>query len=442
MLAGKLSEDPNVTVLVLEAGANQEKILETRVPLLFAKLFHGEHDWDYYTTEQEGVANRKLYWPRGRMLGGSSSMNAMMYHHCSKSDFDEWATRFGCEGWSYDDLAPYFKTMEKFTPNPNRPPVNLTHRGQKGDWQTGYSYLNPIVGDGWIRACEESGFDYNEDINTPAGTLGVTRFQTFINPKGERSSMATAYLNSKVQQRPNLFVATGAHVTKILFDHIANEVPEAIGAQFQTARGSDTYQVYAKKEVILAGGTVNTPQILKLSGIGPAEELRKHNIGLIKDNAIVGENLKDHLCCTGIMCKAKSGTTMDYLTNDIKAIPSLLQWLTTGTGPLTSNVGEAAAFARSSEWSFKETKKKNRPEDYGSGGVGPDVEFISAPLAYIHHGEETAPPGVNVLGMVPIGLRPQSKGTITLKSNDPFDHRKCYCVCVGRVPHAPLKRCS
>lgn len=411
-------------MLVLEAGGDSDKIFETKVPLLAAKLFRSKHDWNYYTSEQENVANRKLYWPRGRMLGGCSSMNAMMYHHCSKSDFDEWATEYGCEGWGYDDILPYLRRMEKFNPNPDRPAINMEHGGEHGEWLTGYSYLNSIISDGWIPACQQSGLAYNVDINTPNGSLGVTRFQTSISPKGQRSSMATAYLSSKIRQRPNLYVATGAHVTKILFDLVTDEMPTAIGAEFQTSRDSDRFQVHAKREVILAGGTVNTPQLLKLSGIGPAEELRKYNIGVIKDNGAVGENLKDHFCSTSLICKAKKGTTMDYLTSDIKVLPSLLQWFISGSGPLTSNMGEAAAFARTSEWSFKATPKANEPKDHGSGGVGPDIEFAAAPFAFIHHGEEQAPPSTNILTIVPIGLRPQSKGNVTLKSRDPFEHRR------------------
>ncbi|CEJ91644.1 hypothetical protein VHEMI07345 [[Torrubiella] hemipterigena] len=422
VLAGKLSEDPTVTVLVLEAGASNDKIFETKAPLLFGKLFHGEHDWNYYTTQQEGVANRELYWPRGRMLGGSSSMNAMMYHHCSKSDFDEWKDKFGCEGWSYDDIAPYFRRMEKFTPNPDRPAVNMIHRGTEGEWQTGYAHLNPIIEKGWIPGCEQTGIPYNEDINTPNGSLGVTRFQTFIDPKGTRSSMATAYLNSKVQQRRNLFVATGAHVTRILHDLVSAEKPKAIGVEFQTSKTSDKYEVHAKREVILCGGAINTPQILKLSGIGPAEELRRHHIGVVYENNAVGENLKDHFCSTGIHAKSKPGLSMDYLKDDIKAIPALAQWLLTGKGPLTSNVGESAAFVRSTEMKFDATTKGNEPKDHGSGGVGPDIEFIAAALGYIHHGEEPGIPGEELFSFVPIGLRPQSKGTVTLRSNDPFEH--------------------
>ena len=423
ILASKLSEDPKVSVLVLEAGGNNS-MLETKAPLLFSKLFHTEHDWDYSTVPQQNVANRKLYWPRGRMLGGSSSMNAMIYHHCSKSDFDEWSSEHGCTGWGYNDIAPYFRRMENFTINPNRPAINMEHRGKGGDWQTGYSYLSEIVEDGFLPACVEAGIAANEDINTVNGSMGVTRLQSFIDSKGQRSSMATAYLPNSVRQRPNLYVATKAHVTRVLFDTITTDTPTAIGVEFQTKKGGEKYQVHAKREVILASGAINTPQLLKLSGIGPEEELKKHNLPTIKVSEAVGTNLKDHLCASGIMCKTKPGYTLDYLTSDIKAIPSLIRWLITGGGPLASNVGEAGAFIRVVDHPASTCAEENKPKDYGSGGVGPDIELLCAPLAYIHHGEENARPGESVFGLVPISLRPQSSGTVTLKSDDPFEHRK------------------
>lgn len=351
-------------------------------------------------------------------------MNAMIYHHCSKSDFDEWVSRYGCKGWGYDDLSPYLRRMENHTTNPNRPSINMEHRGTGGEWQTGYSHLSQMMEKGFIASCEEIGIPANPDLNTPNDPIGVTRFQTFIDPKGQRSSLATAYLSSTAQQRPNLYVACNAHVSRVLYDHVSQGDPRAIGVEFQTVRGGDRFQVHARREVIISAGTVNTPQLLKLSGIGPREELEKYNISVVQQNEAVGKNLKDHLSCTGILCKAKPGTSMDYLTNDVKALPSLLRWLLTGGGPLSSNVAEAAAFIRSSDHKFEATAAENTPTDQGSNGIGPDIEIIAAPMAYIHHGEEKAPDGCNIFSLVPVSLRPQSSGSVTLQSKDPFDHRK------------------
>ncbi|OAA60822.1 Glucose-methanol-choline oxidoreductase [Cordyceps fumosorosea ARSEF 2679] len=426
VLASKLSEDKDVTVLLLEAGGPHTGILESRVPLLFSKLFHGEHDWDYTTVEQPGLAYRRMYWPRGKLLGGSTSINAMMYHHGSPSDYDEWASdapRLGCKGWSYADLAPYFRRMENFTANPARPAIDLSHRGTGGEWQTGYSALSPMVEGGFLPACADAGIAASPDINTAAGTLGVTRFQTFIDSRGERSSMATAFLTPEVLRRPNLYVGCRAHVTRVLYDRMdAGKEPCAIGVEFQTKKGGERYEVHARREVILSGGAVNTPQTLLLSGVGPAAELARLGIPVVRDSPAVGRHMKDHLCPTGVSLKTKTAHTYDYLNDNVKAIPALLRWLVTGGGPLSSNVGEAAAFIRSVDHPSKATRPENRPKDYSSGGIGPDVEILGAPIAFIHHGEEPAPPGTGIFTLGPCLLRPQSTGTITLKTNDPFDH--------------------
>jgi choline dehydrogenase len=409
VLANKLSEVQNISVLVLEAGGDNSKVLETKVPLMFPKLFHSEHDWDYYTVEQPGLASRRLYWPRGRVIGGSTSLNAMMYHHCSKSDFDEWASVHGCEGWSYDDLVPYLRRMEMFTPHAGRPAVNIQHHGTSGHWKTGYSWLSEILEKGFLPACHDAGIPSNVDINTPDGSLGATRFQTFIDPKGQRSSFATAYLSSEVLQRPNLYVACHARVARLLFDRLSAKDPIAIGVEFQTCRGADIFQVHARREVILCGGAVNTPQTLLLSGIGPVDELKKHNIPIIQENSAVGNKLKDHLCTTSILCRAKLGTTLDYLSSNIKALPALLQWLLVGSGRLTSNAGEAAAFIRSTEYHILGSQS-NPPKDNTSGGIGPDVEIIGAPMAYIHHWEEAAADGTSIFSIIPVAPSPAKQG--------------------------------
>ncbi|KID94045.1 Glucose-methanol-choline oxidoreductase, partial [Metarhizium majus ARSEF 297] len=418
VLASKLSEDKDVSVLVLEAGGDNTKVLECKVPLMFSKLFHSQHDWDYYTVEQEAVASRRLYWPRGRIIGGSSSMNAMIYHHCSASDFDEWVSVHGCSGWGYQDLAPHFRSVEKFTPNPARPAIDAANRGDAGKWQTGYSWLSQIVEDGFLPACDDAGIPPNSDINTENGSLGVTRLQSFIDSKGQRSSLATAFLTPDVLRRPNLYVACGAQVTRVLFDRINTAEPTAIGVEFQVSRGRERYQVHARREVILSAGAVNTPQTLMLSGIGPEAELKRHSIARVFANDNVGRQLKDHLCSNGVLCKSRKGSTLDYLADDIKAIPALVQWLLFGTGPLTSNVGEAAAFVRTFEYGLPGLV----PKDYTSGDKAPDLEIIGAPIAFIHHGEERPLDDANVFSLAPIGLRPQSSGTIRLKSADVFDH--------------------
>lgn len=423
VVASKLSEDKNVSVLLLEAGDDSSKIIEAKVPILYGKMFHTERDWNYYTAEQTNLAYRQLYWPRGKLLGGSASMNTMMYHHCAPSDYDEWASKFGCEGWSYKDLAPFFRDMETFTANPERPAIDSQHRGNSGPWQTGYSWLSEIGEKGFLPACEEAGIPYNPDVNTPAGTLGATRFQSCIDDKGQRSSTATAYLSPEVLERPNLHVACNALASKVLFDRITYAPqPKAIGVELRTKRDGQVYQAHARREVVLCGGTVNTPQTLLLSGIGPAAELKKHGIAPVVENDNVGNHLKDHLVAGGVICKARAGTTLDYLTTEAGAMPALQQWLVSGTGPLTSNVGETAAFLRSFDHQFP-ASSGGVPADHTSGKDAPDLEIVAAPIAYLHHGEETAKEGDCIFSLGPIHVRPQSSGSVTLRSRDAFDSR-------------------
>lgn len=312
--------------------------------------------------------------------------------------------------------------MERFTPHPGRPAIDTQHRGSAGQWSTGYSWLSEIVEKGFLPACHDAQIRAIEDINTHRGSLGVTRFQTFIDTKGQRSSLATAFLTPEVLARPNLYVACNAYVTRVLFDQITTKEPTAIGVEFQTSRGGERFEVHARREVILSGGAVNTPQTLLLSGIGPAETLKAHGVPVIRENEAVGRNLKDHLCTTPVSIKAKDGVTLDYLANDIKALPAFARWLLTGGGPLSSNVGEAAAFIRSTDYEFPQTV--NAPSDFTSGKTAPDIEIIGAPVAFTHHGEEKPIDNSSVFSLVPIGLRPQSHGTVSIKSRDVFDARK------------------
>ncbi|PWN39882.1 glucose dehydrogenase [Ceraceosorus guamensis] len=412
VIASRLSEDESVTVCLLEAGGDNGGVLESKIPAAFGKLFRSAHDWAYETEEEEGLGNRKAFLPRGRFLGGSSSMNAMMYQHPAPSDLDEWAQKLGCKGWSYNDIKPYLRRAEKFNVNPQRPLIDTSHRGDEGTWQTGYSYLTPIIEHGFLPACEAAGIAASEDVNTPKGPLGVTRFQTFIDSKGQRSSAATAYLPPSVQQRKNLTIGLNAHVNRIIID-TSKGAAQAIGAEFQVEKDGVKWHVHANKEVVVCGGAYNTPQTLMLSGIGPEEELSKFGIPVIRQSPNVGRNMYDHLA-SGLWAKALPGKTLDYLGSDVKALPALVQWLTTGGGPMTTNVGEAAAFFRTSELDKNVT-------DYGSMGKGPDAEIIGAPLAFRHHGAVQTPKGTSSMSQAIIGLRPLSTGTVTLRSADVWD---------------------
>ncbi|SPO23398.1 related to gmc type oxidoreductase [Ustilago trichophora] len=424
VIASRLSEDPNTSVLVLEAGGNNDA-LEVKAPLVFTKNFKTERDWDYTTTPQPEVENREMQWPRGKLIGGSSSINAMMYHHCAPSDYDEWAERYNCKGWSYQELLPFLKRSEKYTPHASQPDVKGEERGNSGLWQTGHSsFKSEVTSKGFVNACVEVGIPFNPDLNTHRGSEGVTQFTTFIDSAGRRSSAATAYLPPEVQRRPNLTIGINVMVNRIVFDRTGSR-PKAIAVEMQNSKGGQKYYAAAKQRVVLCGGAINSPQTLMLSGIGPAATLNKYNIPVVVDNALVGERLSDHVCHSTINARAKPNHTLDYLGSDIKAIPSLARWLVTGGGPVSSNAGEAAAFVRCNDESLPLTnaltKPENRPQFFGSLGKGPDIELICTPLAYNDHGALPAPAGTGCVSIVGLNVRPRSKGTISIKSADPWE---------------------
>ncbi|THH03799.1 hypothetical protein EW145_g5999 [Phellinidium pouzarii] len=408
-LAARLTEDPNIRVLLLEAGGSGKAHFELRMPPAYPRLFHNtEVEYDLFTTEQAHAVGKKRFWPRGKVLGGSSSMNALMYiysfydyeyiahtirhfdrfHAGAPSDYDEWAQSGieGSEGWAFAE----FQNSK------------------------------------WIEACKFIGIPYVPDVNTIAGTMGVTKLMTYLNSMGMRVSSETAYLTPDVMKRPNLTIATYAKVTKVLFDTTGGK-KRAVGVEFARGKGSKRYRVKARKEVILSGGAVHTPQILMLSGIGPAEHLREKSIPVIHDLPGVGQHLMDHgevnLCF-----RVKYGESLTYLEprrfRDIfRAIPKLLEWLLFGTGPITTNICEAAAFIRSADPAlFPPSDYPEKLEDTTSSLDAPDIELLSSPLAWKsstpHHSD--VPIG-ELASFLVVLLRPTSTGAITLNSADPFE---------------------
>ncbi|QRV90274.1 GMC oxidoreductase [Ceratobasidium sp. AG-Ba] len=407
VLAHRLSEDPNVSVLVVEAGKDSLDQLFSRIPLTFAKLFKTEADWAYNTTPQPELNNRALFWPRGKMLGGCSSINAMMYTHAAPSDYDEWNT----DGWRYEDLKQYFRKAERFTPHIAHPLVDKTHRGDEGHWRTGYSYISDM-GKLWIESCKGVGIPYNPDINTPAGTIGVSEIVSHIDSNGERSSTSVSYLPKPVLARPNLQVLINTRTTRILFSG-----DRAVGAELaQTAEG-ERFRVAAKKEVILSAGAIGTPQILMASGVGPKEELEKAGVDVVKELPHVGRNMYDHLLGCVIFRATES---LDYLGTPTGSLLPLLKWMTTGKGPLTCNIAEAAAFFRSDDPTIFPNKSKDEV-DTTSGPGAPDIEMIGASLAFAEHGFRPITPGEKAFTIAAVLLRPQSTGTVTIKSGDVWE---------------------
>jgi len=418
-LAARLSEDPAVSVLLLEAGG-PDKALELHVPAAFKKLFRGAYDWNYDTVPQPALENRSIYWPRGKTLGGSSSLNAMMWIRGFAADYDDWADAAG-ERWSWRSLVPYFLRVER-TEDP-ADPTQGSHGAQHVQHQRD---PRPHTA-AFLRAATEAG----HAVTAPNLPEAQGFAQTMVSQHhGARASTADAYLRP-AKGRPNLRVMTGALVRKVTF------APESVGVDERTnARVEDdsaggvlatadrtqsggtgerpratgvyvdidgiTRHAMARREVILAGGTVNTPQLLMLSGIGPAEHLAEHGIPVVVDSSDVGANLQDHLVA-GLAPAAKGGTLFGA-----EAIGELARYLTGRRGMLTSNVGEAYGYVR--------TEVADR---IGMADALPDIEIVFAPGPFVGEGLVPLPAeGLTVAAML---LRPRSRGTIRLRSADPGD---------------------
>jgi choline dehydrogenase len=323
VLAGRLTEDPSRRVLLLEAGPPDDK-LAIRVPLAFGRLFGTQYDWAYTTVPQKDLGGRALPWPRGRTLGGSSSINAQVYLRGHRQDFDEWAA-LGNVGWSYDEVLPYFKRAER-----NERAPSPWHGGEGPMNVADLRHPSPLT-KAFVQACTVSGFVATDDLNEPepdgVGIVQVTQ------RRGLRWSAADAYLKP-ARRRPNLTVVTDAQVTRIRF-----EGRRATGVDYRTTAGHRT--ALAAREVILCGGVVNSPQLLMLSGVGPSEHLRSHGIEVVHDLPGVGANVQDHVIALVIVLAPES---ISFAA--ASSLRSALQFLLFRSGPLTSNASEACAFLR------------------------------------------------------------------------------------------------
>jgi choline dehydrogenase len=366
VLANRLSADPAASVVVLEAGP-KDKNRFVRIPAAFSKLFRSEVDWDYSTEPQKQLDGREIYWPRGKMLGGSSSMNAMMWVRGFAADYDEWGALAGGD-WDFAHVSKYFAKIEAgpLVISPQRSPRSSTTA--------------------WLRAVRECGYDVeNPNCDAPEGFCETVVTQR----RGARWSTADAYLKPALR-RPNLTLQTEATATRVLFDG-----RRAVGVEFDQL--GQRRVVRARREVVLAGGAVNSPQLLMLSGIGDRGQLARHGIDVVADVPEVGQNLMDHLAVPMGFDVAE-----DSLFAAEKPL-ELANYLLRRRGMLTSNVGEAYGFVRS------------RPDlDV------PDLELIFAPAPFFDQAIGD-PYDRHAVVMGPILVKPRSRGSITLRSADPLD---------------------
>ncbi|KAG5730944.1 Alcohol dehydrogenase [acceptor] [Termitomyces sp. T112] len=425
VLASRLSENPNFRVLVLEAGGSGKNLIFTRIPSAFTLLFHTKHIYELHTEKQASAHNRSVYWPRGKMLGGCSSVNAEMAQYGAPGDFDEWARITGDDSWAWANFQHYFRKIEKYVPNPTyAKEINAAAKGSDGPVKVGYfTSLHPQCED-FVTTCTNVDIPFSSDFNTSSGTRGVSRIMTYVDDQGERVSSESAYFTKEVLARPNLVVALYAQVTRILFDTKAEGTPRAIGIEFARSENSPQYRAYAQKEVILSAGAIHSPHILLLSGIGDTGHLRDVKVDVVHDLPSVGSRLVDHPVMD--LAFKDRGTTPKYirpnsLLEAFKFLSAGFLYLTTRTGALSTNVAEAAAFVRSDDPKlFPPDEYPEKIKDTTSAKDSPDLELFSTICGYKDHGRYMYPH--HTVGLHVTLLRPASAGTLRLKSSNPWDN--------------------
>ncbi|EED81988.1 hypothetical GMC oxidoreductase, partial [Postia placenta Mad-698-R] len=412
VLASRLSENPNVTVLLLEAGKRSDKSLAFAciLPSRITKLLNSEFDWKFSTTPQERLDDHRLPWPRGKVL----TINAVMYHRCAPEDYDAWEKQ-GAAGWGYETMK---RRAKKYLPETHST-VDPSHHGDSGPWKVKGVPLAP-ASEMIVQACENAGVRRLPDFNTDQGTLGVSAFTAFIDEKSERGSAATAYLHQGVLRRPNLTVAVSITTERILFTFGADGTPHATGVVVSTADGASKYQVRATKEVIVCGGAIGSPQLVLASGIGPAAHLAEKDVLPKRDVPMVGDNLLAHFSPGAMVFRMKPGTTWDYLYSPTSTIIGLLRWLVFGTGPLSTIGGQVGVFVRSDDPRLR-SPSRGPIADRSSGPKAPDIELATAPMTVIARGTVKPPPNTHGITTGPILLKPVSKGRIRLQSANIWD---------------------
>lgn len=387
-LAGRLSEDADARVLLLEAGGPDRDPL-IHIPLGLGKLHEYRlHDWRYHTDPESELGGRVLDVPRGKVIGGSHSINVMAHVRGSREDYDRWA-RQGCSGWSYAETLPYFRRLETFEGGTDR------WRGGSGPVGVQFARSTDPLFDAWIAAAAATGIAYTPDYNGERQE-GIGRAQSTIR-HGRRCSAAVAFLRP-ARSRPNLRIHTGALATRVVLDH-----KRAVAVEY--LRHGKIHVARAEREVILSAGTINTPQLLMLSGIGPADHLRATGIAPLVDIKNIGKNLQDHLAVIIYWARRRPGPFRDVMRFD-RMVASMIRAYLFGTGPATVLPGGLQCFV------------KSRPDL-----AAPDLQYIfrGAPAHARLWFPFLRPAYEDGYGIRPVLLHPRSRGDILLRSADPRD---------------------
>ena len=387
VLADRLTEDGRNSVLVLEYGGSDRSILVQMPSALSIPMGMKKYNWFYYTEPEPGLAGRRMHTPRGKLLGGSSSINGLVYIRGNAQDYDRWEAE-GAAGWNCAAVLPYFRRSE------TRAAGGDAYRGDSGKLQTCYGTLANPLHAAWLAAGRQAGYPATADVNGYQQE-GFGRFDMTVGG-GRRCSAANAYLRPAMR-RPNLAVRTRALAASIVF-----EGGRAVGLRY--LHGGAQHEVRARREVLLCGGPINSPQLLKLSGIGPAVELADHGISVVRDRPGVGENLQDHLefyfqvaCTQPITLYSSMGLFARALIG--------ARWLLFKDGLGATNHFETGGFIRSR-----------------AGVPYPDIQYHFLPLAVTYDGSSLAREHGFQAHVGP--MRSKSRGHVRLASADPHDHPK------------------
>lgn len=388
VLAGRLSEDRDVSVCVLEAGGSDNKTNIKTPMLLQFTITDASINWDYETEPQSALSNRRLYWPRGKTLGGSSSINAMHYMRGAWENYDAWERDRGCTGWNRDSALDAFKRVE------NNEDLEGKFHGKGGPLNVvTIKPVNPLT-ERYFEACRRRQLPERADFNGDA-QLGFGPYQV-TQKDGKRCSAADAFLKPALH-RANLHVVTGALACRVVFEN-----KRAVGVEIEV--DGERRVITARREVILSGGAINSPQLLMLSGVGAADHLREVGVAVEHDLPGVGENLQDHLDIMSRI-RTRSAASIGY---SLRSLPrnafDIVQWATTGKGRFTVNPVQGAGFVKSSR-----------------AGDLPDIQLVFIPALSTPHGKGGTQLGHGA-SLHACHLYPKSRGVIRLASTDPRAH--------------------
>lgn len=385
VLANRLSENPDHRVLVIEAGPRDQSIF-IHMPAAFSEPLKNDRlNWGFYSEPEPAMNNRRMYCPRGRVIGGSSSINGMVYIRGHALDYKRWA-EYGLTDWNYSDCLPYFKRAQRHECGAN------LYRGGTGAVHVTAGSARQTLHAAWIEAGQEAGYAYTHDVNGYRQE-GIGPFDRTV-WKGRRYSAARAYLHPAMK-RNNLEVLSGCVARRILFEN-----KKAEGVEY--SRKGKIQKVHAQKEVILCGGAINSPHLLQLSGVGPADRLKKLDIPVVADLPGVGENLQDHLEVY-VQYEAKKPVSLYPSLRPLGRLKVGVEWIISKTGPGATNHFETGGFIR--------TK---------AGIRHPNIQYHFLPLAINYDG--SSPAGGHGFQVHAGPMRPTARGYVRIRSNDPEDH--------------------